>query len=424
VDYIPLIILIVFLIICSACFSAAETAFTSVSKIRLKQRAENGDKRAARAYKTAEHYEKTLTAILVGNNIVNILAASLGTILFTELFGAAGVGISTAVMTLVVLIFGEITPKSFAKLNPEPVALFFAGLLNLLTVVFTPFVMFFGLIQKLLVKAAFRDGVPLPSVTEDELKLIVSEIEDEGVLEEQESKLVRSALEFDDITVEKVLLPRTKVAAAEKNTSVDELKHLFINERYSRLPVFDETIDNIIGIINEKDFFAYLMSPQMQSGAAFDISALIQKALYVTEMNHISEVLNKMQKTKIHMAIVKDQYGGTSGIVTLEDIIEELVGEIYDENDEIIPPVVHVEGLMNTYDIEADYNLEDCLERLVLPKDTVESEANTIGGYVMEKTGGIPKIGDIIEDGIFTITILDADEQTVKKLRLTVNDEK
>jgi CBS domain containing-hemolysin-like protein len=421
VDYIPLILLIVVLTLCSACFSAAETAFTSVSKVRLKQRAENGDKRAARAYKTAEHYEKTLTAILIGNNIVNILAASLGTVLFTRLFSDAGVGISTAVMTVVVLIFGEITPKSFAKLNPEPVALFFAGFLNLLTLVFTPFVMFFGLIQKLLVKAAFRDGVPLPSVTEDELKLIVSEIEDEGVLEEQESKLVRSALEFDDITVEKVLLPRTKVAAVEKGTTVEELKRLFVSERYSRLPVYDETIDNIIGIINEKDFFAYLLSPQTRTYGTFDIGLLIQKALYVTELNHISEVLNKMQKTKIHMAIVKDQYGGTSGIVTLEDIIEELVGEIYDENDEIIPPVVKIDT--NTYDIEADYNLEDCLERLDLPKDTVESEANTIGGFVMEKTGGIPKIGDVIEDGIFTITILDADEQTVKKLRLTVNIE-
>jgi CBS domain containing-hemolysin-like protein len=423
VDYIPLIILIVVLILCSACFSAAETAFTSVSKIRLKQRAETGDKRAARAYKTAEHYEKTLTAILIGNNIVNILAASLGTVLFTNLFDEAGVGISTAVMTVVVLIFGEITPKSFAKLNPEPVALFFAGIMNFLTIVFTPFVMFFGLIQKMLVRAAFKDGAPLPSVTEDELKLIVSEIEDEGVLEEQESKLVRSALEFDDITVEKVLLPRTKVAAVERGTSADELKHLFINERYSRLPVYDETIDSIIGIINEKDFFAYLLNPQTaEFENTFNITPLIQKALYVTEMNHISEVLNKMQKTKIHMAIVKDQYGGTSGIVTLEDIIEELVGEIYDENDEIIPPVVKVEGLPDTYDIEADYNLEDCLERLDLPKDTVESEANTIGGFVMERTGGIPKIGDVIESGIFKITILDADEQTVKKLRVTLNE--
>jgi CBS domain containing-hemolysin-like protein len=413
VDYIAIVILIII----SACFSASETAFTSVSRVRLKQQAEKGDKRAARAYKTAEHFDKTLTTILIGNNIVNILAASLGTIVFTRHFGTAGVGISTAVMTVAVLIFGEITPKSFAKLSPEPIALFFAGLMNALTVLFTPFVAFFGLIQKLLVKAAFRDGKSLPSVTEDELKLIVSEIEDEGVLEEQESKLVRSALEFDDITVEKVFLPRTKVAAVEKCASVEEIKRLFISERYSRIPVYDETIDNIIGIINEKDFFAFLLE-----GQESDITPLIQKALYVTEMNHISEVLTKMQKTKIHMAIVKDQYGGTSGIVTLEDIIEELVGEIYDENDEIIPPIVKVDTFPDTYDVEADYNLEDCLEKLDLPKGIIDSEANTVGGFVMEAVGGIPKNNDEITIGIFTVKIIDADEQTVKKLRLSVNN--
>jgi CBS domain containing-hemolysin-like protein len=410
---------VVILVIFSACFSAAETAFTSVSKIRLKQRAEQGDKRAARAYKTVEHYEKTLTTILIANNVVNILSASLGTVIFVNIFGDAGVGISTAVMTILVLIFGEITPKSFAKLNPEPTALFFAGVINFLSVIFTPFVMFFGMIQKVLLKAALRDGNSLPSVTEDELKLIVSEIEDEGVLEEQESKLVRSALEFDDITVEKVFLPRTKVAAVERGVDVNELKRLFIEERFSRLPVYDETIDNIIGIINEKDFFACILA---ESDKPFDITPLIQKAIYVTEMSHISEILNKMQKSKIHMAIVKDQYGGTSGIVTLEDIIEELVGEIYDENDEIIPPVVKVEGSIDTYDIEADINLEDCFEQLGLPKDTALSEANTIGGFIMEQTGGIPKPGDIIETGIFRIEVLDADEQTLKKLRLTIID--
>jgi CBS domain containing-hemolysin-like protein len=418
VDYIAVpIITVIILVIFSACFSAAETAFTSVSRVRLKQRAEQGDKRAARAFKTVEHYDKTLTTILIGNNIVNILAASLGTVIFVHLFDDAGVGISTAVMTIVVLIFGEITPKSFAKLNPEPIALFFAGVINFLSVIFTPFVMFFGMIQKFLLKAAIRDGNALPSVTEDELKLIVSEIEDEGVLEEQESKLVRSALEFDDITVEKVFLPRTKVAAVERGVDVNELKRLFIEERFSRLPVYDETIDNIIGIINEKDFFACILT---DTEKPFDINPLIQKAIYVTEMSHISEILTKMQKSKIHMAIVKDQYGGTSGIVTLEDIIEELVGEIYDENDEIIPPIVKVEGTPHTYDIEADINLEDCFEQLGLPKDTALSEANTIGGFIMEQTGGIPKPGDIIETGIFRITVLDADEQTLKKLRLTI----
>ncbi|MDR0992491.1 MAG: hemolysin family protein [Ruminococcus sp.] len=407
-------VLIILMLIFSACFSASETAFSTVSKVRLKTLAEAGSKRAKRAYAIAENYEKTITTILIGNNIVNILSASIGTVIFTGIFGENGVGISTVVMTVAVLIFGEVLPKTYAKTFSERTSLTFAGFLSAMIWIFTPLSFLFGLIQKGVVKMAGKSTSP--SITEDELKIIVGEIEDEGVLEEQESRLVRSALEFDDITAEKIFIPRTKVAAVERNDDVEKIRRIFIEERYSRLPVYEESIDNIVGILHEKDFFGLILD-----GVEFDnIDGIIQKALYVTELTHISEVLSLMQKTKIHMAVVKDQYGGTGGILTLEDILEELVGEIYDESDEIIPSVVKVsEGV---YDVAADLNFEDFLEQINLPVNSIESEVYTIGGWAMELFGKIPEKGEIIKSGIFTVTVLESNNQAIEKLRIKIDD--
>jgi CBS domain containing-hemolysin-like protein len=407
-------VLIILMLIFSACFSASETAFSTVSKVRLKTLAEAGSKRAKRAYAIAENYEKTITTILIGNNIVNILSASIGTVIFTRIFGEKGVGISTAVMTVAVLIFGEVLPKTYAKTFAERTSLAFAGFLSVMIWIFTPLSFLFGLIQKGVVKLAGKSTSP--SITEDELKIIVGEIEDEGVLEEQESRLVRSALEFDDITAEKILIPRTKVAAVERHDDVAKIRQMFIEERYSRLPVYEESIDNIVGILHEKDFFGLILDD-----VPFDnIDNLIQKALFVTELTHISEVLSLMQKTKIHMAVVKDQYGGTGGILTLEDIIEELVGEIYDESDEVIPSVVKAaEGV---YDVAADLNFEDFLEQVGLPVNLIESEVYTIGGWAMELFGKIPEKGEIITSGIFTVTVLESNNQAIEKVRIKIDN--
>lgn len=412
-------IAIAVLLVMSALFSSMETAFSSVNKIRLKHEASNGNKKAERALNIAENFDKALTSILVGNNIVNILSSSLGTVIFTDLFGAAGVAVSTAVMTVLVLIFGEIIPKSFAKQNAEKCALAFAGILGAIMVILTPISAIFSQLQKALVKISKPDDSP--NFTEDELKYIIEEIEDQGVLEEQESDLVRSALEFDDITVEQILVPRVKVVAVERNEDIEAITEIFIRDRYTRLPVYEETVDNIVGLINEKDFFALVTRPE---GAPSGIEGIIQKALYVSEMKLISEVLYEMQRSKIHMAIVKDQYGGTSGIVTMEDIIEELVGEIYDENDEIIDSVVEVAE--HTYDIQADTSINDMLEKLGLPSDLIETDSNSAGGWVMELFGRIPETGDTITTGIFTVTVLEADEQSVSKvgIKLDVPEEK
>ena len=398
----------------SALFSSMETAFSTVNKIRLKHQAANGSKKAERALKIAENFDKALTTILVGNNIVNILSSALGTVIFTELFGAAGVAVATAVMTILVLIFGEIMPKSFAKQHAESCALAFSGLLGAIMWLLTPISAIFAQLQKAMAKLSKSEDAP--NFTEDELKYIINEIEDQGVLEEQESELVKSALEFDETTIEQILVPRVKVVAIERSDDPDEIMEIFIRDRYTRLPVYDKSIDNIVGLINEKDFFALKFR---SDGKPINIEDIIQKALYVSEMKLISEVLYEMQRTKIHMAIVKDQYGGTSGIVTMEDIIEELVGEIYDETDEVVHNVVEVAEHM--YDVQADLSIGDMLEELELPENLIETDSNTVGGWVMELFGRIPETGATEKSGIFTVTILESDEQSVSKVGIKID---
>lgn len=405
---------IILLIIMSAFFSATETAFSSVNKIRLKHEASNGNKKAARALKIAENFDKTLTTILVGNNIVNILSTSLGTVICTELFGAKGVGIATAAMTVLILIFGEIMPKSLAKENAEKFALSFGGLLNVFIVVLTPVTFIFrGL--KNLVSKIFKSGSDAPSVTEDELKYIIDEIEEEGVLEEQESDLVRSALEFDDKNVSEVLIPRVRITAVEKNDSLEHIRELFFTEQYSRMPVYEKNIDNIIGFIHERDFFKLTVSDEHADG----IESIIHEVIYITEFQTVSEVLARMQKEKIHMAIIKDQYGGTYGMVTMEDLIEELLGEIYDETDEEDHSFIKVSE--NEYDAAADFNLREFEEKLGLPEDTIKSESYTLGGWALELFGRIPQAGDEVNDGVFTLKVLEAEENRIIRLKITVD---
>lgn len=409
---------IIVLIAFSALFSSMETAISSVNKIRLKHDAANGKKSAKRTLKLAENFDKTITSILVGNNVVNILISSLGTVLFTNLMGASGVAVSTAVMTVLVLTFGEILPKSMAKQNAESYAVGTSGLLSFICWILTPISFLFLQLQKLMQKI-FKPKENAPSVTEDELKYIIDEIEDEGVLEKNESTLVRSALEFDDTTCEEILIPRVKVSAVDTDDSIEEIRDMFINERYSRLPVYEKSIDNIIGFITDKDFFALLFSKDEKPAS---IESIIQKALYVHESKLISELLVDMQRSKIHIAVVKDDYGGTSGIVTMEDIIEELVGEIYDENDEVVQSIVKTGE--NMYEIQADLSLSDMLEKLGLPENIIDVDSydsNTVGGWALELFGYIPPVGATVKNGIFSITVLDGDERTINKIGLKID---
>lgn len=406
------LIIIILLLLTSALFSACEMAYSSVNRIRLKNYEMQGNKQAKKALKIVDSFDDALTSILIGNNIVNIASASIGTILFTEIFGSKGVGISTAVMTILVLVFGEIIPKSIAKENPERFVLFFATPLSICIWIMKPFVLLFSGLKKLISKFT-SSSEKRPTITEDELKYIIDEIEEEGVLEEQEVNLVRSALDFDEITVDKILIPRVNVVGVEINSSIEDIKQIFLTEMYSRMPVYEKNLDNIVGIITQKDFFKFMLDGKS------NIRDIIQDAFYISGLKYISQALREMQRMKVHMAIVMDQHGGTQGIITMEDIIEELVGEIYDENDEVSTDITQISE--NEYEISGDYSLIDLIEELDLPDDIIESSANSIGGWVMELLGHIPEKNESIEHGIFKITVLSVNEQSIEKIKLYIS---
>ncbi len=408
------IIIIVVFTLLSAFFSACETAFSSVNRIRLRNYASQGDKRAEKALKIVGSFDKALTTTLIGNNVVNIASASLATIVFTEHFGAGSVGIATIVMTIVVLIFGEVLPKSLAKENAEGFTLFVSTLMSGIIFLFTPLSALIIALKNFVTKH-FSNKNNNPSVTEEELMYIIDEIEDEGVLEEQESNLVKSALEFDEIEINEILIHRVNVVGIEISHSIEEIKDIFMSERYSRLPVYEKTIDSIVGIIHQKDFFNLYLN------GGTELKPIIQKALYVSEHKKISEVLHIMQRTKNHMAIVLDQYGGTEGIVTLEDIIEELVGEIYDENDE---EEKEFETLSeNKYLASAELSISDLLDYLELPENSVDTDCNSIGGWVMQLLEHIPEKDEKVSWGIFKITVLDVEDQKIGKVLLEIEPE-
>ena len=416
------IALIVILIAFSAFFSASETALSSANKIRLRSMADNGSKGAERALKVIKKYDKTITTILIGNNIVNIATSSIATLLTITIMNniTAGSGdaygslVSTVIVTIVVLIFGEVLPKSIAKDNAESFSIFVSAPISFLMVIFTPFSALFILLKKAVAKLLrTKDSV---SYTEEELKAIIEESEDEGVLETQESNLVRSALEFDEITVDEIITPRVSIVAVDITDDIDTVRQKFLSEEYSRMPVYEKTLDNIIGIITEKDFFkAY-----EKNGSAFTIRSILQEIIYLPHMLKISEVLRTMQKDKCHISVVLDQHGGTLGIVTLEDILEELVGEIWDESDEVKSPVTLVKE--NVFDIYGDVSLNS-LRRYFDSHDIeleIESEAHTVAGWVLEIFGSIPKNGDTHETDEYTVNILEAANLRVSKVRFEI----
>lgn len=408
------VISIIILIMLSALFSSTETAFSSINKIRMKQMAESGNKKAATALRIANQYEKALTAILVGNNLVNIGSSSLATVFFTIYFGSAGAAISTVVTTILVLTFGEVLPKSYAKSHADKIALAVGGVLSKFMVIMTPLILLFDLLSR-----AYKPKEEAPSVTEDELKYIIDEIEEEGVLEEQESDLVISALQFDETSVSQILIPRVQIVALSSDATVDEAKKLFLNSHFSRFPVYEKSLDNIIGMITNKDFFR-LMCGQYQS-----LEEITQDVIYVPETKRISGILRDMQHAKTHLAIVVDQYGGTKGMVTLEDILEELVGDIYDESDEIVhefqktaPHTYTVVGTFSIIDICAGLDEEDA------PAQLPETDSTTVGGWVMELLGHIPVVGETATYQSFHLTVLDVDNQAIKTVQLKVTPPK
>ena len=393
----------------SAFFSASETAFSSLNQIRLKSRAEDGDSSAARVLAMAEQYDKLLSTILIGNNIVNIAAASIGTILFTQMLGAErGATMSTIVLTIIVLIFGEVTPKSLAKEMPEKVATAVSPFLVLLMALMTPLTWLFTQWKKLL--GHFVHSGEADTITEGELMTMVSEAENDGELTDRESELIRSAIEFDDVEVEEILTPRVDVVAVEDDIPLEELAQTFAESGYSRLPVYHGTIDNIIGVVHEKDFYIARLKK------ATKIDDLVVPTLYTTGSTQISQLLRTLREQHHHLAVVVDEYGGTEGIITLADILEELVGEIWDEHDEVTEDFRKQSD--GSWLVSGSASVDDLYEELDLPEEE-DIDSNTVNGLVQEKTCHLPKVGDRFTLGEYDGVVTRTAKRRVTEVRLT-----
>lgn len=408
-----LYVVLVLLIAGSAFFSATETAFSTVSRIRLRFRAENGDRRATRALDVIERFDDALSAILIGNNIVNIAATAIATVVFTTLFGGSlGPTLSTIVMTLLVLTFGEILPKSIAKEYAESFSLKVASVLWGIMTVLKPLVWLFVQLKALVMKP-FRSKENAPSMTEEELKYMIEEIEDEGVLEEHESELLQSAMEFTDITVSEIITHRVDVVAVDIREPVETVKNVLLTERFARIPVYDKTIDNIIGIINDKDFFReYTRCPD------FPLKSIVQEVLFVPPKKRISELLKDFQKSKTQMAVVTDQFGGTLGIITVEDIVEELVGEIWDEDEEIVSELTRQPD--GSCLVSGDMKVADLFAELFPDARLHEEDYQNVSGWVMEQLDKVPEPGEQFRDGLLQVTVREVEDQRVKQVLITV----
>ena len=401
---------LVLCIVLSGIFSATETAYSTASKVRLTTMSDEGDKKAGKVLKLLNNYEKVLFTVLVGNNIVNITATTLATLLFIAMMGDIGATVSTIVITVVVLLFGEISPKMLAKQHPEGFAKNVYGFLRACMFILTP-ITFILDGWKWLLSKMFRFP-QTASFSEEELITIVETAENEGQLEKHESELIRSAIEFEDLDVRDIMVPRVNVEAVPEDATMEEIYKVFVESGYSRLPVYRDDIDTIVGILHEKDF-----SVLLHDGGT-DIKPLIKKCIYLTQSIKISTALGMLQKEKIHMAIVVDEFGGTDGIVTLEDILEELVGEIYDEHDSEEEQIKKIAD--NTYIIKGDENFEEMLEELDVKSPDEETEATTVGGFVSEQLDRMPAPGDKLTVDGMEMEVIKATDKKVDEIKVTV----
>lgn len=402
------LIIIIFCIIMSAYFSATETAFSSLNRIRIKNMAEKGNKKAALVFKLSEDYDSLLSTILIGNNIVNIASASLATLIFVKLLGdEAGASVSTVVTTIVVLIFGEVSPKSIAKESPERFAMFSAPLLKCFIVILTPANFLFRQWKKLL-SLVFKTTEDA-GITEEELLSIVDEVQQGGGIDEQESGLIRNAIEFSELEAVDILTPRIDVTAVSADASKEEIAELFSSTGYSRLPVYEGDIDHITGILYQKDFYHLIC------GQNIELQQVARPALFITKHMKIGALLKELQKRKSHIAVIVDEFGGMVGIVTLEDVLEELVGEIWDEHDVVINEIEMISD--REYLVLGTAHVEKLFE--LLHKDR-EFDVITVSGWAMEEIGRIPKNGDQFTYEDMKVTILEMKDKRVNKVRVSI----
>lgn len=410
---ITFLIIVLVCIILSGYFSATETAFTAFNRIKLRTKAEDGDKGAKRILKLADKYDRLLTTILIGNNVVNILASSLFTLLLIDLIPNSDLAttLSTVILTVAVLIFGEITPKTLAKEFPEGFTRFSAPVIGALTYVFIPFTFLSGLWKKLLLKI-FKHKED-NTITDDELKIMVEEAEQEGGINAQESDLIRSAIEFNDLEAKDILIPRVDVVAIDAETPIKEVDDIFLETRYSRLPVYKDSIDNIIGILHEKDFI------KQRSDKGFSLEKAAKPAVFIVSTTKLSAVLQQLQKSKSHMAVVSGEYGETVGIVTMEDILEELVGEIWDEHDDVLSDITKVTD--SEYKVLGSTAVNTFGEYFDLGE--IDNDSASVGGWVIDMLGKVPETGDECLYKNLKITIAKTEFRRITELKVVVLSE-
>ncbi len=402
------IVIILFCIVMSAYFSATETAFSTFNRIRIKNLAEKGNKRATKVLKLADKYDTLLSTILIGNNIVNILASSLTTLLFIDILKGGAFedwssALSTAILTVIILTFGEISPKTVAKKKPESFALFSAPLINALVYILTPLTFIFGQLQKLLQKAFKNDDEN--AIIEEELISMVEEAEEDGSFDKEESELIKSAIEFADLDASDIFTPRIDITAIPSTATREEIEKVFAESGFSRLPVYEEDIDNVIGILYYKDFYT----------AEFEsVSEILKPVMFVAMTQKINDIMKELQEKQLHMAIVLDEFGSTAGLVTLEDVIEEIVGEIWDEHDEKVVDIQKIGD--KEYIASGMANLSKLFDELEIKEDV---DAQTVNGWAMEELEKIPEVGDSFEFCGIKVEVLEMDGRRIENIKVT-----
>lgn len=407
-DIIQLVIVII-LLSASAFFSSAETALMTSNKLKMRNLADNGNKRAAKVLKVTENTDKMLSAILIGNNIVNLTASSISTTLTLKIFGSKLVGIATGILTFLILVFGEITPKNVASKNAEDMALAYIGVISFLVTLLTPVIFIVNTVAKFVISIFNKNGDDNNAVTEEELRAMVEYSHEEGVIENEEKKMIVNVVDFGDTVAGDIMVPRVDMVMVDEKSSYEEILQVFREERYTRIPVYEETPDNVIGILNVKDFLL------IEDKENFIMKELLREPLYTYEYKKTSALMMDMRKTGANIVIVLDEYGITAGLITLEDMLEEIVGEIRDEfdadEDEGITKVSDLEYL-----IDGSTNLDDINDRIGLSLSSEEYES--IGGLIMEKLGRLPVEGEIINFDNIVLTVKKMDHARIEKVCL------
>ena len=407
-------IIIVFVcLIGSAFFSGTETAFSTFNRIRMKKLAGEGNKKAQRVMAISENYDKFISTVLIGNNIVNILLSSLATLLFVkwmtgpyENYAAA---VSTAVTTVLVLIFGEVSPKTIAKEHADGYAMGVASVVRFIEIILTPFSFLFGLWKKLLDKI-FKSKEE-QTITDEELITIVEEAEEDGGINSEEGELIRSAISFNDITVKDIITPRVDVVAVDSSADEQEIAEIFVTSAFSRLPVYKDDIDNIVGILHEKDFYAATHKGKSYKSA-------IKKPVYTSEHSKISDVLKTFKSEQCHMSIVIDEFGGTIGIITMEYIIEELIGDVFDEHDEVVEE--YRQSADGSYFVSCTADLDDFFDKFEIEVEDPDNQPQTLNGWVMKMLEKLPEKGDSFTYKNISVEVVSISEKRVEEVHVTV----